>query len=126
MNDKAETTQNLEIVFRVNVDEFGMVDGRALAKDLLIDAFKLMATYKTPSMDGAVRLFQEMGAEVVDQMHSEENDEGMVPAIHFCVKEYANAVEGNSAFVQHVNGIRRQMQIEKNGAYCEQAEVKPI
>ena len=99
-----EDEQELAFDYTVRTDARGVVDGRALAKEMMADAFKLMAAYGSTCMACCVKAFEEAGG---------------IPALYFCMKDHGSPEGQYAAFRAHVEEQLDKL-IEKRTPRCHE------
>ncbi|GJL59700.1 MAG: hypothetical protein NPIRA03_25570 [Nitrospirales bacterium] len=105
----AEETSELALDYTVQCDPNGVVDGRSLAKEMIGDAFKLLATYGYPCIGCCSIFFNQICDEVLAEMDQARNTTGQVPTLHFCMKDHGGKDQQNKVFLEHVEKVRGEI-----------------
>ena len=114
-----EDEQELAFDYTVRTDARGVVDGRALAKEMMADAFKLMAAYGSTCMACCVKAFEEAGGAVLNDMKKAEEETGAIPTLYFCMKDHGSPEGQYAAFRAHVEEQLDKL-IEKRTPRCHE------
>ena len=93
-----ETLMQLE--YTIYKDEYGIFDGRDLARDLINDAVKLLLPYAKGCPACTDDLFSVIANEVLAQTHS-ENNHGNTPYAGLVMGAHSNLKERDEAFDAH-------------------------
>lgn len=70
----------LQLSYEIQPDEHGVYDGKELARELIMDAYRLLAPYVNACPDCADNLFSVIANEAIEEIHRQKNN-GKVPGI---------------------------------------------
>ena len=105
----AQEEQELAFDYLVKTDDNGMVDGRRLAKEMIADAFKLLAPYGYPCIGCTSTIFNQICNEVLADMDRGQKENGNLPTLYFCMKDHGGKDQQNAVFLEHVEQVRAEI-----------------
>lgn len=106
--EKKMSEKMLELTYKADIDENDIFNGLELARDLIRDAYQLLAPYAALCPACTDTLFSHVANRALDDIHKEESECGKLPSLVMHTGE-KSPEERHAAFDAHARAFKEML-----------------